>query len=94
MLTAVGLIEVALGAVVLTAWRARWPFVVILLLMPAALVAVSIVTPSVLAAAFNPVVLNVAVAALAAVGWLTSKDLPSASRCLRARPEERPIRPS
>ena len=88
MLTAVGLLEVALGVVVLTVWRARWPFAVILLLMPVTLVAVSVVSPSALIAAFNPVALNVAVAALAAVGWLTSTDLPSASRCLRARPAE------
>jgi hypothetical protein len=93
MLTAVGLMEVALGAIVLTAWRARWPFAVILLLMPSALVAVSIVSPSVLAAAFNPLVLNVAVAALAAVAWVTGTDLPSARRCLRVRPAEGSIRP-
>jgi hypothetical protein len=94
MLTAVGLVEVALGAVVLTVWRARWPFAVILLLMPVALVAVSIASPGVLAAAFNPVALNVAVTALAAVAWLTSTDLPSASQCLRAPPAEPSVEPS
>jgi uncharacterized protein YjeT (DUF2065 family) len=94
MLTAVGLFEVALGAVLLTAWRAQWLFALILLLMPVALVAVSVVSPSVLAAAFNPVALNVAVAALAIVAWLTSTDLPSAGRCLSARPAESSVEPS
>ena len=88
MLTTVGLLEVALGAVLVVAWRARWPFSLILVLMPITLVGVVIASPRVLVAAFNPVALNVAVAALAAVGWLTSVDLPSASRCLRTRPTE------
>ena len=88
VLVVIGVAEVALGAVLLTAWRVRWPFAVILVLMPVALVGVSVVSPSVLAAAFNPVALNVAVAGLAAVAWLTGTDLPSASRCLRARPTE------
>jgi hypothetical protein len=88
MLTAVGLFEVALGGVLLVAWRARWPLAVILILMPAALVAVAITSTSALVAAFNPVALNVAVAALAVVAWLMSANLPSARRCLRARPVE------
>jgi hypothetical protein len=94
MLAAMGLMEVALGVVLLVAWRARWPFAVILLFMPSAAIAVSVVSPTVLAAAFNPVALNVAVSALAAVGWLTGTDLPSASRCLRARSEEGTVRRS
>jgi hypothetical protein len=74
--------------VLVMAWRARWPFAVILILMPIALIAVSIAATSALTAAFNPVALNIAVAALAAVAWLTSADLPSASRCLRAKPAD------
>ncbi len=88
VLVVIGVAEVALAAVVLTAWRARWPFAVIMALMAIALIGVSVFSPGVLAAAFNPVALNVAVAALAAVAWLTGTDLPSAVRCLRARPDE------
>lgn len=84
---AVGGAEIVLGLVLLFAWRARWPFIPILALMPLALLGVAITSPSVLTEAFNPVVLNVAVAALAAVGWLTSIDLPSAARCLRSSPD-------
>jgi hypothetical protein len=88
MLTALGLVEVAVGVVLVMAWRARWPFAVILILMPIALIAVSIAATSALTAAFNPVALNIAVAALAAVAWLMSTDLPSASQCLRAKPAD------
>ena len=91
MLTTTGLAEVALGAAMLLTWRSRWPFAVIVALMPIALVGVAITSPRMLTAAFNPVALNVAVAGLAAVAWLTSTDLPSASRCLRARPLEQPV---
>lgn len=94
ILTAVGIIEVALGALVLAAWRLRWPVALILALMPVSLVTVSMTSPHTLVAAFNPVVLNVAVAALAAIALLTSGDLPSARRCLRARPAEQPGDPS
>jgi DoxX-like protein len=88
VLVAVGVAEVALGAVLLLAWRARWPFILILALMPVSLIGVAITSPGVLVGAFNPVALNVAVAALAAVGWLMSAGLPSAAHCLRARPVE------
>jgi hypothetical protein len=38
--------------------------------------------------AFGPVTLNLSVAALAAIGLLSLRDLPSARRCLRRQPEE------
>lgn len=85
-LVAVGIAEVALGAILLVAWHARWPCVLVLALMPIALIGVVVTSPHLLAGAFNPVALNVAVAALAAVVWLGSADLPSAARCRRTRP--------
>jgi hypothetical protein len=88
VLVALGIAELVLGAALLVTWRARWPFAVILALMPVALVGLAITSPGTLVGAFNPVALNVAVAALAAVAWLTNADLPSAARCLRARPAE------
>lgn len=91
MLTALGVAQVALGAIIVTAWRTQWPYAAVLVAMPIALLAVALTSPGVLVAAFNPVALNVAVAALAAVGWLTRADLPSASRCLRVRPADPPI---
>jgi hypothetical protein len=88
-LMAIGVAEVALGVVILARWRSRWPLVAILILMPVTLVSVSIFSPGQLAGAFNPVALNVAVAALAAIGLLSgNSDLPSASRCLGTNPDQ------
>jgi hypothetical protein len=56
--------------------------------MPAALGVVALQSPGVLTAAFNPVALNVAVAALALAGWLLCRDLPTADRCRYQRPAE------
>jgi hypothetical protein len=86
-LMAVGVAEVVLGMILLLAWHRRWPLAIVLLLMAATLLGVAATSPGVLTGAFNPVVLNVAVAALAVVAWLTMADLPSATRCLRVRPD-------
>jgi hypothetical protein len=86
-LIAIGVAEVALGMILLLAWHRRWPLTVVLVLMAATLVGVAATSPGVFTSAFNPVVLNVAVAALAVVAWLTMFDLPSAARCLRVRPD-------
>jgi uncharacterized membrane protein YphA (DoxX/SURF4 family) len=86
-LMAVGVAEVVLGMILLLAWHRRWPLTVVLVLMAATLVGVAATSPGVFTSAFNPVVLNVAVAALAVVAWLTMADLPSATRCLRVRPD-------
>ncbi|MDQ2665077.1 MAG: DoxX-like family protein [Gemmatimonadota bacterium] len=94
VLIAIGIVEVALGAALLLRWRARWPIVVILALMPVALIGVAIFSPTELVRAFNPVTFNIAVAALAGVAWLTSAHVPSAARCLRARPGEHPRVPA
>lgn len=85
---AIGVAEVVLGAILLLGWRSRWPVAIVLILMPLTLLGVAITSPRALAGAFNPIALNVAVAALAAVAWLTRANLPSATRCLRARPAD------
>ncbi|HEY7434756.1 MAG TPA: DoxX-like family protein [Methylomirabilota bacterium] len=78
--------EVAFAGVILAAWRARWPFVASIVLMFTALAVVAFNSPGTLRAAFNPVTLNLPVAVLAVIGWVVSRDLPSAARCLRERP--------
>lgn len=83
VLTAIGWAEVAFGLVVLIVWRARWPLWLTLVLMPLALLGVAVRSPAYLSAAFNPVSLNVAVFALAAIALLEGGDVPSASRCRR-----------
>jgi uncharacterized membrane protein YphA (DoxX/SURF4 family) len=83
---AIGIAEVALGLLLLLAWRARWPLALIVVLMPVALVGVAISSPGTLVEAMNPAALNVAVAALALIAWWTGTDLPSARHCLRQQP--------
>jgi DoxX-like family len=85
-LVAIGLGEVAFAAVVLAVWRSHWPLVVTAMLMVVALGAVAGASPGALVGAFNVVTLNLAVGALALIGWVTGRDLPSAARCLRDRP--------
>jgi hypothetical protein len=87
LVTVFGWSEVAFGLATLFLIRQRWPFVATILLMIAATAGVAANSPQFLAAAFNPVSLNVLMAALALVGLLASRDLPSARRCLRTQPE-------
>jgi hypothetical protein len=88
--TALGWAEVLFALVLLLAWRRPWPLWLTLILMPLALVGVSLNAPGFLVAAFNPVSLNVCVAAIAAVALLNAADLPTAGRCVRTPPREAP----
>lgn len=78
--------EVILGALTLIPFHRRWPLILTIVLMIAALVGVAVTSPRFLTAAFNPVSLNVLMIALAGVGLLASRDLPTARRCLRKPP--------
>ncbi|HEV7225817.1 MAG TPA: DoxX-like family protein [Pirellulales bacterium] len=81
VLHVLGWLEIAFAIGVLTARRPEKLFAFTLGLMAAATAAVAVYSPSFLTAAFNPVSLNVAVAVLAGIGWLSSRNLPSARRC-------------
>jgi len=83
---ALGVAELLFGAAMLLAWRQRSLFLGVIALMAATTAGVAVNSPRFLAAAFNPVTLNLSVAALAAVGWVASAELPSARRCLRRKP--------
>jgi hypothetical protein len=85
---ALGASEVVLALLLVTAWRRAWPAWLCLLLMPLATVSVAILSPRFLAAAFNPVSLNLAVASLALIDLLVLPTVPTAARCLRAAPAE------
>jgi peptidoglycan biosynthesis protein MviN/MurJ (putative lipid II flippase) len=63
-------------------------FVVNVVVMVAALVGVAVSSPEYMTAAFNPVTLNVCMIALAVVGLAVAKRVPTAARCLRAKPKE------
>jgi hypothetical protein len=81
---AVGLAEIAISAYTILSWRSRWFFLFNIAAMLLALLNVALVSPSYLAAAFNPVTLNLGMIALSVVGYLAAAEIPSASRCLRA----------
>jgi uncharacterized membrane protein YphA (DoxX/SURF4 family) len=88
LLPIIGALEVLFGILILCTWRWRTIFAANAALMIAATIAVAINSPAYLKAAFNPVTLNAAVIALSLVGWLTAKNLPTATRCLRQPPRE------
>ena len=90
VLTGMGLAELLFAACLLRFWRRGWPPLVTLGLMAAATIGVSLNSPRYLGAAFNPVSLNLAIAALATIDLLTRDGLPSASRCLRRAPGGEP----
>ena len=83
-----GALEVLLGVLTLALWRRREVLSTTIALLVVLSAAAAGLGAAVLAAPFNPVTLNVAALALALVGWVAARDLPSARRCRRApRPE-------
>ncbi len=82
----IGGAEVLLGLMTLLLWRWRGIFGLHIALMILALASVALRSPEFLTHAFNPVTLNVSVGLLAALGWLSARYVPTAVRCLRARP--------
>jgi hypothetical protein len=81
-----GACEVLFALVILCLYHQRCLYVVNIVLMCAASMGVAVQSPQYLSAAFNPVSLNVLMIAVAVVGLLASRDLPSARRCLRKPP--------
>ena len=88
LVTLLGAAEILAGVVLVIAWRARWPLWASVAAMALATAGVAMTSPRFLAATFNPVTLNLAVASLALVALLALPDTPFAARCLRAAPTE------
>lgn len=82
-----GWLEVGFAVILIIFWKARWPLWLTIAAMFAATLAVAINSPTYLTAAFNPLTLNLAVAALAAIGLLVAGNLPTARKC-RRQPRE------
>jgi hypothetical protein len=85
----IGCVEVTIGLALLLAWQSEWLLWLTLVAMPLAALVVAINSPAFLIAAFNPVVLNLSVFALAAIAILEARDAPSACHCLREPPAEK-----
>jgi hypothetical protein len=78
-----GAAEIALGLLTLTRPSARWPLMASLVILPGFLVAALVAAPGSFLAPFNPPTLILAMAGLALIGWLASRDAVSARHCLR-----------
>jgi uncharacterized membrane protein YphA (DoxX/SURF4 family) len=85
--TLAGWSEIFFGLLLLVLWRHKWPLWVTVVLMLAGIAVVGISAPPYLSAAFNPVTLNLGLAALATIGLIAGRDLPTAARC-RRRPNQ------
>jgi hypothetical protein len=85
-LTAAAVVEIALGALTLLAWRSRAILAVqaVVLVVLGAIAAAS--DARLFTRQFDPATLSVAMLALAACAGLAGRELPSASRCLRKPP--------
>lgn len=86
VLNYVGIAELLLALILLVTWRSRWPSILIVGLMILVTVAVLVTSRAYFTAAFNPLTLNLAVAALALIDIVALRDTPSAARCLRTPP--------
>ena len=87
ILTLIGWGEIAFGLLFLLVWRRRRLFLVNTIFMLGALILVALNSPQYLVAAFNPVSLNSAMIALSIIGFISGKDMPTAKRCKRKKPE-------
>lgn len=88
LLNLIGLGEAAFGATMIAAPRARWPFAVNLLALPALAVGAWLSRRDIFAKPFNPASLTISMMALAIIGYWSTKDAPSARNCLRDPPGE------
>lgn len=88
-LPAIGVAEIMFGIIAIALWRWRGFFVLNGLIMFAALLDVTLRSPSYLLAAFNPVTLNTAVIGLSLLGYFSGKEVPSAANCLRRPRQQR-----
>jgi uncharacterized membrane protein YphA (DoxX/SURF4 family) len=87
--TAAGWVEILFSFLLVVLWRHRWPLWATLAFMLGGIPVVAITAPAYLRAAFNPLTLNIALAALAAIAIIAGRDIPSAARCRRSPDQSR-----
>jgi hypothetical protein len=90
ILSLVGLGEIAFGYLLIWIWYSQ-PLLLLNILLLVVLGAGALFSqPRIFVAPFNPLTLNLAMAALSVVGLMAAHDLPSARSCRRRRPEKQP----
>lgn len=87
-MTALGVAEVGFGFLLLLAWHRRWLLLVSAAAPPLLTVGALIAQPGLFLGPFSPAVLALLTSVLSVVAYVAGGDLPSARRCLRARPED------
>ena len=78
-----GVAEVLFALMLIFLWRQSWLLWLTLGLMLVGIPVVAASAPEYLSTAFNPVTLNLSLAALAAVALIARRDLPTATNCRR-----------
>lgn len=78
-----GWAEIGFGLLLMFLWMRSWPLWVTVAFMVVGVPVVAISAPAYLGAAFNPLTLNLAIAALAGIALIAGRQLPSAARCSR-----------
>jgi uncharacterized membrane protein YphA (DoxX/SURF4 family) len=86
-LTFAGWAEILFALILIVLWNRSWPLWLTVLFMLTGIPVVAFNAPEYLTAAFNPLTLNLTLAALAIIAIIAGRDLPSATRC-RRKPAE------
>lgn len=81
----IGGLEIGFGLLWLCLRNKRFLFLLQLLVFPLLTLAAVLTVPSTALHPFNPVTFNFTLFALSAIGWIVSKDVPSAKSCTRER---------
>ncbi len=88
ILSLIGIGEIVFGLLLLVFWRSRFLLWLTILALAVLGTGALFSQPRVFVAPFNPLTLNAALAALALIGLLVARDLPTSRHCRRKRPEK------
>jgi hypothetical protein len=88
MLAALGIAEIAFGLAMLLLWRIRRIFLLNIILLTILPAGAAVSHPEIFAQPFNPATLSIALIALAIIGYLSARDIPTAASCIRREPGE------
>lgn len=84
----VGIGEIVFGVLLLWRWQSRFLLLLNVILLTVLGAGALLSQPRIFVAPFNPMTLNLAMAALAVIGLISAHDLPTARSCRRKRQEQ------